>query len=162
MMARTELGDSDDYDRLGVDLAQFVSLGHNTLFLTFAGGSSLGSNLPFDDQFVVGGPHSFSGLKPGQARGQMFGVGRVGFYRRLAEGKVIFGTHFYIGGWIETGNVWASQHVAGLDDLVNAGAISMSAATIFGPIQIGYGRNEDDLDSFFLTIGHQFGNVHSP
>ena len=159
-MARTDLGDSDDYDRLGVDLAQYFSSGHNTFFMTLAGGSSLGSELPFDNQFVVGGPHSFSGLKPGQARGQAFGVGRIGFYRRMAEGKIIFGTNFYIGGWIETGNVWASQHDADLDDLIKAGAMVLSAATIFGPVQIGYGRNENDLDSFFLTIGRQFGNVH--
>jgi NTE family protein len=161
-MARRELGDVDDYDRLSGDLAQFVSQGNNTLFATLAGGSSLGSNLPFYNQFVLGGPFSFSGLKPGQFRGQTFGVGRIGFYRRLAEGMVIFGTHFYIGGWLETGNIWVSQHDANLNDLIKAGTMVLSAATILGPVQIGYGRNENDVDSFFLTIGRQFGNVHRP
>lgn len=159
-LARRDVGDDDDYDRVSVDLAQFASAGRNVFFGTFAGGSSLGSEIPFDDRFVVGGPFSFSGLKPGQARGMAFGVARLGYYRILVEGKVLVGNSIFTGGWGEAGNVWQSPGDAALDDVVYGGALVLGAATVLGPITVGYGRNEDDVDSFFLTIGRQFGNVY--
>lgn len=159
-LARSDLGDADHYDRLAVDLAQFFTTGLNTFFVTFSGGSSLGSDIPFEDRFVVGGPHSFSGLKSGQARGQAFGVARLGYYRTLVEGKVLIGNRVFVGCWGEAGNVWESQSDATLDELRYAGALVIGAATLIGPVEVGYGRGDDDADSFFLTIGRQFGNVH--
>jgi NTE family protein len=157
-LARSALGGADDFDKLSLDLTHFASFGKNTTFLAVAGGSSAGTDLPFEEQFVFGGPQSFSGLRPGQERGDAFGVARVGYYRPIAEGVVVIGTTFYVGGTLETGNIWASSDEASLDDLRYAGSLFLGATSIIGPIHIGYGRASDENDTFFLTVGRMFGN----
>jgi NTE family protein len=156
-LARSALGGADDYDKLSLDLTQFQSFGKNTTFLTVAGGSSLGTDLPFEEQFMLGGPQSFSGLRQGQARGEVFGVARLGYYRPIVEGIVIIGTTFYFGGTVEGGNIWASHDEASLDNLRYAGSLFLGATSIIGPIHIGYGRTDDGNDTFFLTVGRMFG-----
>jgi NTE family protein len=107
---------------------------------------------------MLGGPQSFSGLRPGQARGEVFGVARLGYYRPIAEGIVVIGTTFYFGGTVEAGNIWASRDEASLDDLGYAGSLFLGATSIIGPIHIGYGSTDDGNDTFFLTVGRMFGN----
>lgn len=159
-LARTALGSANDYDKLSLDLTHFTSFGKNTTFLTVAGGSSLGTNDPFEEQFMLGGPQSFSGLRQGQVRGEVFGVARFGYYRPIAEGIVVLGTTFYVGGTIEAGNMWASRDEASLDDLRYAGSLFLGATSIMGPIHLGYGRADDGNDTFFLTVGRMFGNYN--
>jgi len=156
--ARTDIGGDDDYDRFEADWAQFFSIGGNTGFITLSGGSSLKTDLPYDEQFLFGGPQSFSGLRYGEERGEFFGVARAGYYRKVVEGMPLLGTALYIGGWFEAGNIWIDQDDASLYDLRYAGSIVLGAKSVIGPIQVGYGHNDDGESGAFLTIGRQFGS----
>ena len=156
--ARRDIGGDEDFDRLEADWARFFSVGGNTGFLTLSCGSSLETDLPYDEQFLFGGPQSFSGLRYGEERGQHFGVGRVGYYRQVMEGMPMLGTALYIGGWFEAGNIWMDRGDASFDDLRYAGSIVLGVKSIIGPIQAGYGYNDGDESSVFLTIGRQFGS----
>ncbi len=156
--ARSDIGGDDDYDAFEADAARFFSMGSNTGFLTFSGGSSLETDLPYDEQFLFGGPQSFSGLRYGEERGEFFGVARAGYYRKILEGMPLLGTALYIGGWFEAGNIWMDQDEASLDDLRYAGSIVLGAKSVIGPVQVGIGYNDDDDSSVFLTIGRQFGS----
>ncbi len=156
--ARRDIGGDDDFDRLEADWARFISVGGNTGFLTLSGGSSMETDLPYDEQFLFGGPQSFSGLRYGEERGQYFGVGRVGYYRQVMEGMPMLGTALYVGGWFEAGNIWMDRGDASFDDLRYAGSIVLGVKSVIGPIQAGIGYNDDDESSVFLTIGRQFGS----
>jgi NTE family protein len=156
--ARSDIGGEDDYDKLEGDVARFFSIGRNTGFLTFSGGSSLETDLPYDEQFLFGGPQSFSGLRYGEERGEFFGVARIGYYRQIMEGMPMLGTALYLGGWFEAGNIWMDQDDASIDDLRYAGSIVLGAKSVIGPIQVGIGYNDDEDSSIFLTIGRQFGS----
>ena len=155
---RSDIGGDDDYDKLEVDWAEFFSVGVNTGFLTFSGGSSMKTDLPYDEQFLFGGPQSFSGLRYGEERGEYFGVARAGYYRQIMEGMPMLGTALYIGGWFEAGNIWMDQDDASIDDLRYAGSIVLGAKSVIGPVQVGFGYNDNDEGSVFFTIGRQFGS----
>jgi NTE family protein len=158
-VAREDLGDYDDYEKLSIDATQFFSYGRNTTFVSAAGGSNLGSAVPFDDHFAIGGPQSFSGFQPGQLRGQLFAVSRIGYYRVLVEGRVLFGSSLYAGAWAEAGNTWNSVDAVRAADVLYTGTVALGATTILGPVQIGYGRADVGYGSFFLTVGRQFGTA---
>ena len=152
------LGSEDEYEKISVDFAQFASFKRNTLFITISGGGDFNSKIPFDEEFLLGGPHSFSGLKPGQLRGDAFGVARLGYYRPVYGGGVMFAPSLYIGTYFEAGNIWQEQENISLDDLIYAGSVFIGLRTFLAPVQIGYGRTDNGYDSFFLTIGRQFGS----
>jgi outer membrane translocation and assembly module TamA len=50
------------------------------------------------------------------------------------------------------------QDDASLDDLRYAGSIILGIKSVIGPIQVGYGYNDNDESGLFLTIGRQFGS----
>ncbi len=152
------LGGEEEYAKLRFEGAQFVSSGKLTFFGTLSAGSDLDTDLPCDEQFLFGGPHSFSGLKEGQRGGGAIGVARTGAYLSVSEGKVLVGPTFYIGGWMETGNVWETTLDASLDELNIGGSVFLGVKTILGPAMVGYGRSEAGMSSFFLTAGRQFGS----
>jgi NTE family protein len=155
---RSSIGGDDDYDKLALDWARFFSIGGNTGFLTLSGGSSLDTELPYEEQFLFGGPQSFSGLRYGEERGESFGVARIGYYRRIMEGMPMLGTTLYVGGWFEAGNVWMDEDDATLDELRYAGSLVLGAKTVLGPVQVGYGLSDDGDGSVFFAIGRQFGS----
>ncbi len=156
--ANKKLGGDDDYQKLRGDFAQFATISSNTMFLTLSGGSSMDTDLPFEDQFVLGGMHSFSGWKEDQKSGEFFGTARLGYYRPVLEGAVFFSPTLYVGGWFEVGNIWESVDDVTFSDLRVGGSLMIGAKTSMGPIQISYGRSDDGYGSFYLSVGHQFGS----
>ena len=40
-----------------------------------------------------------------------------------------------------------------------AGAVIIGATSVIGPVQLGLGQGDDGTDSFFLTVGRQFGSL---
>ena len=62
------LGADRDWERAEVGVGMALPLRRDVLWLTLAGGSSLGSDLPADRKFALGGPGSFPGLELGELR----------------------------------------------------------------------------------------------
>ncbi|MCK4537852.1 MAG: patatin-like phospholipase family protein, partial [Candidatus Krumholzibacteria bacterium] len=156
--AMKKFGGEEEYETLLFDGAHFVSIRDFTIFGTVSGGSDLGTEIPFDEKFLFGGPHSFAGLKEGQRSGGAFASVRTGFYLPVIEGKILVGPTLYLGAYAEAGNVWDTMDDVSADDLGFGGAVFMGLKTIFGPVKIGYGRTDNGDDSFFFTAGRQFGS----
>lgn len=154
---RTEprLGSDLRYDKLAAYYWHFASKGRQTWLLALSGGSSLGSDLPAYDEFLLGGPFSLSGYRPGELRGHYFGVARSGYLFRLAELPRVLGTGVYAGGWLEAGNVWQDSDAIG-DGLIYTATLAAAAETRLGLLFMGYGVADDGQDSFFLSLGQRF------
>ncbi|MBN2070490.1 MAG: patatin-like phospholipase family protein [Candidatus Krumholzibacteriota bacterium] len=150
-------GGSSEYEKISLDFAQFATFNRNTFFMTFSGGGDFDSKIPFDEEFLLGGPHSFSGLKPGQLRGDAFGVARLGYYRPVYGGGVMFNPSLFVGCYFEAGNIWQEQESISADGLLYGGSVFIGLRTFLAPAQISYGRTENGYDSFYLTVGRQFG-----
>ncbi len=156
-LARRDLGSDVSYDRVLGSIVQIYSRGRHHVFLGLDGGTDLGTDLPFYDEFPVGGLFSLSGFKEGQLRGQVFGVARSGYYRRSGRLSGVFGRGIYLGGWLEAGNAWASSRDVGVNDLRYAATLVLGVDTYFGPLFLGYGHADGGHDAFYLSMGRSLG-----
>ncbi|MBN1268421.1 MAG: patatin-like phospholipase family protein [Kiritimatiellae bacterium] len=150
------LGSDAAYEKLEADWGKFASRRRHTFFAQASGGSALGSDIPEYDEFAIGGQFSLSGYAEGQLRGSYFAVGSLGYYYRLAQLSPGMGSGIYLGLRADAGNAWTEQEDAGFDDLRYGGTVFVGADTILGPLYLGYGQAEHDIQRFYFSIGETF------
>ena len=119
-------------------------------------GTDLGSEIPFYDEFRLGGFFRLSGLETDQLQGDVSGHAALGYYWQIAELPSLLGSGVYVGGGLEAGNAWADIGDAEFGDLLGAGVVFLGAETILGPFYLGYGLAEGGQDSFYLRLGRVF------
>jgi len=105
----------------------------------------------------VGGLFSFSGFKDGQLSGQVYGVTRLGYYRRSGRLSSLTGRGIYIGGWLEAGNTWRTSRDVTLQDLRYPSTLTLGVDTFFGPLYLAYGHADGGHDAFYLSLGRSLG-----
>jgi NTE family protein len=71
------LGGELSYDKAIFSMMDAVSYKKHTLLASLEGGTSLNSEIPFYDQFVLGGFLSLSGYREGELRGNYYGLARI-------------------------------------------------------------------------------------
>ncbi len=152
-LSRRGLGADIAYDKVMGTAAQFLTRGRNTAFMGLAGGTSLGSDIPFYDQFCLGGLFSLSGFREGQICGEVFGVARLGYYRTAGRLSRKQGRSIYLGAWTEAGNTWDSADAASTGDLRHTGTIGLGVDTFLGPIYLAYGRADGGKDAIYFSVG---------
>jgi len=152
-LSRRTLGADLSYDKLTGYFAQVLHRGRHRFYISLDGGTDLGSDVPFYDEFSVGGFGSLSGFKDGQLRGSLFGVARLGYYVRSGRLSGRFGRGVYVGGWVEAGNAWATHSEARLDNLIYSGTFGFGADTFLGPVYLVFGHSDDGHNAFYLSLG---------
>jgi hypothetical protein len=107
--------------------------------LTAAGGSDLGSSLPPDRAFSLGGPQSFPGYAPGELRVRVYWVAKVDALWHVADILPIASQALYGGFGLEGGKVY--QRV---DPVPNGSVYGFSTyiggRTPIGTLTIGVGK----------------------
>jgi NTE family protein len=156
-LARRSLGSEVSYDRVQGGFVQILGRGRQHIYMGVEGGSNLGSDIPFYDQFSLGGLFSLSGFKDGQLSGQVYGVTRLGYYRRSGRLSSLTGRGIYIGGWLEAGNAWRTSRDVALDDLRYASTFALGVDTFFGPLFLAYGHADGGHDALYLSLGRSLG-----
>ena len=142
-----------EYERLwGSALAAF---GNETdiVLLDAQGGTDLGTEMPFHQQFYLGGLRTLSAFNTSYLRGDAFGLATAGLLHRLGGSNLPFSSRAYLGLWLEAGNTWYPSQETTLDDLRYCGAISLLLDTVAGPFHLGYGRSTMGHDAFHLEYG---------
>ena len=152
-LSRRSLGADVSYDKMAGSFSQVFHRGRHRVYVALDGGTNLGTEVPFYDDFLVGGFGSLSGFKEGQLRGPLFGVARLGYYARSGGLSGRFGRGVYLGGWVEAGNAWANRSEARLDNLIYSGTVGAGVDTFLGPAYLVYGRSDDGHDAFYLSLG---------
>jgi NTE family protein len=66
------------------------------------------------------------------------------------------GSGIFVGGTVETGNVWDRTKDIRPSGLVWAGSLYAAAETIVGPVYLGWGFAEDGQHTFYLSLGLPF------
>lgn len=145
------LGADLDYNRLSATWTGAKSFGKNTLVGRARLGSSFGSDMPFYDQFALGGFQELSGYANEQFRGNQIAFGGLFYYRQLATLPPPLGRGIYLGGSLEVGSIRDT-----LDFLTEAktrfgSSIFLGADTWLGPAYLGVGvGDEGDATGYFL------------
>jgi NTE family protein len=153
---RDALGGEGEYDKLGIMGGAFASYGDLTFFTEGGVGTALGSEVPDYDQFTLGGFFSLAGYGEGQLRGSYVGTGTLGLYYKFLDLPPGLGRGIYAGVKFDAGNAWQTRKEAELDDLRYAGAVFLGADTALGPMYLGYGRAEQNLDRYYFSLGRPF------
>ncbi|MFN2384627.1 MAG: patatin-like phospholipase family protein [Gemmatimonadota bacterium] len=155
VLSRTALGAARPYERLLARAAGYATRERHTLFLALHGGSSLGSALPVDEEFRLGGLLSLSGYGEGALRGADVAAARAGYYYRLVQLPVV-ARGVYLGGWVEAGEAWRREESPALDDLRLTGTAALGADTVVGPVWLGYGWAEGGDSRLYVSLGASF------
>ncbi|MEM1248753.1 MAG: patatin-like phospholipase family protein [Acidobacteriota bacterium] len=153
--AEESLGADDSYSKALFNSAAFRTWGRHTLLLGLDGGWSPGGELPFYDEFRVGGLLSFSGFHEDELRGQEFGVARAGYLRELSSGGT-FLRRTVAGGWLEAGQVWTLGQDPSLDDLETSFTLTLGAETLVGPVYLAYGYAREGKGRLYILVGRNF------
>ena len=61
----------------------------------------------------------------------------------------------YLGGSLETGNVWESSSDV-FTDMIVAGSVFIGSDTPLGPLYFGYGHTDTGRNSLYLFLGRTF------
>jgi len=104
------------------------------------------------NNLTLGGFLNLSGLRTDQLDGQYMALGRVVYYHQLGVLPVI-GRGIFVGGSIETGNVWQQRGDVSASGLITAGSVFLAADTWVGPFYFAYGRASGGQASFYLYFG---------
>ena len=153
LLSRENLGADLSYDRFEGSASGYFGLGRHTVALTLAGGGPLGTILPVQDEFRLGGPLRLGALGEDQLRGQRYAYGRLAWYRHLMDLTAPLGAGVYAGLMIEAGNVWQAPGTSDLDDLLTGITLFAGAETFLGPVLLGLSRSEEGAQRLVLTLG---------
>jgi NTE family protein len=152
--SRESLGATVPFDKLQAGVFIPKTFGKQTWTLTVFGGDSLGSTLPPWEAFTLGGYRRLSGMAPGQLSGQTQAFASMATYRKIGSLGML--GSIYLGGSLETGNVWQSHSAATFSDLRAAGSVFLGVDSLLGPLSIGYGIADRGNRAFTVFLGRTF------
>jgi NTE family protein len=132
------------------------SFGENTIVPGFHFGAKLGPDLPFYENFRLGGFLNLSGYPFESLSDQYAGLARVVYYRRVLRFNKSAIEAIYVGGSAEAGGVWHRLGEIDTGDLIFAGSVFVGADTLFGPLYFAYGQAEGGNGAFYFYLGRGF------
>jgi len=133
------LGADRQWETLEAAVRQVLRAGVTTLWLTAAGGTDLGSTLPADRAFSLGGPQSFPGYSPGEVRARDYWTVQGNVLWRIADILPILNQALYGGLGLEAGHVRDRIDSVADGDLYGISAY-IGGRTPVGTLTIGVGK----------------------
>ncbi|MCZ4295247.1 patatin-like phospholipase family protein [Vibrio sinaloensis] len=118
---------------------------------------SKNSSVPIDPQ-EIGGFLNLSGIPRNSLIGQNKVFGSLVYrYRWFDNDFGLFSSPFYVGASLEYGGVWSDPDIEINEaPLYTAGSVFAGVDSPIGPVMFGYGRTENNYDSYYLIIGTTF------
>ena len=137
--------------RLSVDWARSWDRYHLLLGTRLA--SALDDDGFFQAQTFMGGFLNLSGFGERSLAGNQAAFARAVLYRRVGDTTRIFAMPMFVGGSLEAGNVWDNRDAIDFGSMFVGGSVFVGFDTPLGPLLLGYGRNDADAASWYLTFG---------
>jgi NTE family protein len=129
------LGGEFDYRRLEAMATLALPVGGDVAYLRGSGGTSLGTDLPVYDQFVLGGPISMPGLNLGELRGQSYWSAKAGYLRKIADISALFGQSVYLGFALTVAEMQDRLDEVAADPIYS-GEVLLGGRTPLGPVTL--------------------------
>jgi len=151
------LGASRDWERAELGIGIAVPVRKDVVWVTLAGGSDLGSDLPADRSFMIGGPRSFPGFQLGEIRSDDYWTASGSYLWQVKEIMAIRGQALYTGFRLQAGETYG--RLDGVQDgLVYGGSIYLTGRTLVGPLTLGAGLTSTDAWSLWVSVGRPVGH----
>jgi NTE family protein len=146
------LGAAQDYRRIDALLSYALPLGVDVAYLKAAGGSSLNTELPAYDEFLLGGPLSFPGFGIGELRGQGYWLTSAAYMRKIADISNLFGQALYLGAMATAGAMNQQFDYPG-DGTMYSGALLLGGRTPLGPLTLTLAVTSQSDWQFSFNLG---------
>jgi NTE family protein len=153
----TSLGAERQWQRAEIGVGMAVPLRRDVIWVTAAGGSNLGTTLPPDRAFAIGGPSSFPGLELGELRSDEYWTLGTNYLWRVKDVLPIKNLALYAGVGLMGGAVYDRIDGGGSDEIYG-GSIFFTGRTQIGPLTIGVATTSVDSWSLWLSVGRPTGH----
>jgi NTE family protein len=157
LQSDTSLGGDRDWERAEMGVGVAVPLRRDVLWLTVAGGSDLGSDLPGDRAFSVGGPDSFPGFEQGELRAGSYWVANTSYLWKVKDLLSVRNLAFYMGLGLTGGQVF-DRIDGGEEGELYGASVFLTGRTLFGPLTVGVASTSTDSWSLWLSVGRPVGH----
>lgn len=157
------LGAEVDYTRALFSATAARSAGANTLVSILKAGTSFGADMPYYDQFPLGGFLKLSGYANEQFRGNDMAFGALAYYRQIASLQPPLGRGLYLGasleaGWLSETRVFDASSNRSLslsgEEMRYGGSVFFGSDTWIGPAYLGLGLSASGDSTIYVLIGH--------
>ena len=157
LQSDSSLGADREWERAELGIGMAVPLRRDVLWLTLAGGSDLGSDLPGDRMFSVGGPGSFPGFEQGELRVQGYWLASTNYLWKVRDVLPIRNLALYMGVGVTGGEVF-DRLEGGEDGELYGGSVFLTGRTMIGPLTLGLGTTSTESWSLWFSVGRPVGH----
>ena len=147
------LGADRSYRTVSFDAMTSISRKGDVWAFGLRGGSDLGTNAPFYDQFKAGGLFNFSGYRTSQLVGQEYGLALMQYRRRVGFLNETLGSAAYAGVSLEIGNVFKRLDGTPSKGALASGSLFLALDSKIGPVYLAYGLSEGGRSMLYLYLG---------
>jgi NTE family protein len=157
MHSSESLGGERSWERAELGLGLAVPFRGDVLWVTLAGGSDLGSDLPLDRTFALGGPGSFPGLEVGELRVTDYWNLGTSYLWKLQDISTIRNRALYVGARVAAGEIIDAFGNNDRRDIYG-GSIFLAGRTVVGPLTLGVGATSTGSWSLWVSVGRPVGH----
>jgi NTE family protein len=157
MNADDSLGGDRNWQRAELGVGVAVPFRRNIWWITAAGGSGIGGDLPPDRAFTLGGPGSFPGFELNEMRvGGYWNIG-TSYLWNVKDVLPVRNLALYAGVRVVGGAVYDRFDQEESEDMYG-GSFFLTGRTLVGPLTLGIGATTTDSWSAWLSIGRPVGH----
>ena len=157
MRSDEALGGDADWERIEMGLGWALPIRNDVIWMSAAGGSSLGSDLPADRAFMIGGPGSFPGYELGEIRADDYWSASGSYLRKIRDILSIRGQALYAGLRLQAGETF-DEFSPQEDGIVYGASVYVTGRTLVGPLTVGIGGTSNDSWTLWLAVGRPIGH----
>jgi NTE family protein len=150
------LGAARHWQRLEAATRKGFPAGNMMMWFTLAGGSDLGSELPADRAFALGGPQSFPGYAMGEIRARGYWTADGAFLWHVADILPILNQQLYGGFKLEGGEVYGRIDPVP-NGLIYGASAYFGGRTPIGTLTLGFGW-ANGSKAGWITLGTPVGS----
>ena len=157
MRSDEALGGDSDWERIEMGLGWALPIRNDVIWMSAAGGSSLGSDLPADRAFMIGGPGSFPGYELGEIRADDYWSASGSYLRKIRDILSIRGQALYAGLRLQAGETF-DEFSPQEGGIVYGASVYVTGRTLVGPLTVGIGGTSNDSWTLWLAVGRPIGH----
>ncbi len=154
-MADDSLGSDRDWENLEAGFRTALPFGKNVMWLSLAGGTDLGDELPGDRAFSLGGPRTLPAFAYDELRVREYWLAQATFLWRLKDLVPVKNQAIYGGFGLQAAGLYDRIDLVADDEVYGASAY-LAGPTKFGTFTLGTGFAEDNW-SLWLQLSRPVG-----
>jgi NTE family protein len=148
-------GGDRDWERIEAGVRKAVPLRRNLMWVSLAGGSGLGDDLPGDRGFSLGGPRTLAGYQFDEIRVESYWLAQGSFLWRIKDLVTVKNQALYAGFGVYAAGLYDRFDGVPDDEIYGASAY-LAGSTPIGSINLGVGY-ADSNSAIWISIGKPVG-----